>query len=107
MDKMNIALRGNQKVTDLAEVAELKRMNELLIEANAWYLPLEAQRKEIAAREKVARQLIAEIQVALQDWSAAHGQLLIAVRTKHPPSVAELSESAKRIRELVQKFRSL
>jgi hypothetical protein len=55
----------------------------------------------------VARQLIVETQVALQDWATAHAQLLAAVRTKRAPSIAELSAAAERIRELVQKFRNL
>jgi len=107
MKRMTNALDQNEKVTQLADAAELKRADELLQAADVWYLPLDTQLKEIADREKVARQLIAESQVALQDWAVAHGQVLSAVRTKRPPSVAELSEAAQRIRDLVQKYRNL
>lgn len=107
MRRMTNALDQNEKVTQLADAAELKRADELLQAADAWYLPLDTQLKEIGAREKVARQLIAETQVGLQDWAVAHGQVLSAVRTKRPPSVAELSEAAQRIRDLVQKYRNL
>jgi hypothetical protein len=106
MKQVDSVVRGGGNVTDIA-TSELKRVDALLVDANAWYLPLEAQLKEIATRERVARQLIAETRVGLLDWAAAHAQLLVAVRTKRPPSVAELAENAKRIRELVQKFRSL
>jgi len=107
MKRMGNALDQNQKPTQLADADELKRADELLQAADAWYQPLDAQLKEIANREKVARQLIAETQVALQDWAVAHGQVLSAVRTRRPPSVAELTDAAQRIRDLVQKYRNL
>ena len=107
MKRMNASLANGKKATELAEAEELKRVDDLLAATDSWYEPLQVQFKEIATREKLARELIAEIQVSLGDWAAAHGQLLAAVRSKRPPSIAELSEAAQRIRELVQKFRNL
>jgi len=107
MNRMNSSLAGGRTAVELTETNQLTRVDELLAGTDSWYEPLQAQLKEITTREKLARQLVAETQVALGDWAAAHGQLLAAVRSKRPPSIAELSEAAQRIRELVEKFRNL
>jgi len=107
MGSMNRALANGRKPSELTETGELKRVEELLAEADSWYGPLEAQLEAISDRQQVARQLVAETQSALKDWAVAHGQLLAAVRVKRLPSVAELSDAAERIRELVEKFRNL
>ena len=65
MKQVDSALRDGVNVTDLPVTSELKRVDALLADTNAWYVPFEAQLREIANREKVARQLIAETRVAL------------------------------------------
>lgn len=86
---------------------ELKRADEMLAANDAWHVAYSAKQDQVAQRRRAASDLIGAAQVALADWAAAHNKLLGAVRAKRTLDVAELTASAKRIHELIDRYRKL
>jgi hypothetical protein len=85
----------------------LKRIEELLALAEQWHTGYDAQQAAIAERGRLGAEMIATTRDALGDWAAAHAKLLDAVRTKRAPNVADLVDAAKRIQDLVARYRQL
>ena len=100
-------LRTNKKLSELTESSELEKLDHLLTDTASWQAPLQAQFDNLAARERLTRQLISETKTAFGDWAAAHSRMLAAVRTRRVPSAVELTQATERIRELVEKFKNL
>lgn len=93
--------------TALAGGDDLKRTDELLAANEAWRTAYTAQQAAIAERGRLASEMIGAAQAAFADWTAAHARLLAAVRARRIPSMAELTDAAKRIRDLVDRYRKL
>ncbi|MBI2516551.1 MAG: hypothetical protein HYV95_06505 [Opitutae bacterium] len=107
MAKAASQLDEQVKPTALAGSDDLKRADELLAANEAWHTAYAAQQAAIAERGRLAAEMLGAAQAAFADWTAAHARLLAAVRAKRLPSMAELTAAAKRIQELVDRYRKL
>lgn len=107
MSSVTADLQAGTKPADLTQAGDLSRLSDLLAKSDAWNTAYEAKQAAIAARARVAHELIAAAAHALPDWAAAHAKMLAAVSAQRPPSVAELTEVATHLRELVDRYRKL
>lgn len=83
----------------------MKRIAEL--DNSGPYQAYQKQLKSITERNQTTLELIAESQLAIGAWVAAHGQLLIAVKTKRAPSGVELLAAVGRIQGLIARYEKL
>jgi oligoribonuclease NrnB/cAMP/cGMP phosphodiesterase (DHH superfamily) len=104
MDQLRSELASNKKPSELTQANEIRRLDELIAATDSWDRAFQTQLKTITERERLARQLIAETRSAFADWTAAHARMLAAVRTKRVLSASELTETAERIRKLIERF---
>lgn len=107
MGKAANELADDTAPTKVTIADELKRTDELLAVAEQWRTDYEAQQAAIARRGRLGTEMIATTRDALGDWAAGHAKLLAAVRTKRAPNVVDLVAAAKRIQDLVARYRQL
>jgi hypothetical protein len=93
--------------SQLKEADELARVVAMLGQGDAAYAEYTRAEAALDARLRAGRQLIAETGPALTAWAASHGNLLVALRTKRPPNVAEVLAATGRIRALSERYRRL
>lgn len=93
--------------SQLKATDELARVVTLLGQGDAAYAEYTRAQAALDARVRAGRQLIAETGPALTAWAATHGNLLVALRTKRPPNVAEVVAATGRIRALAERYRRL
>lgn len=93
--------------TKITVADELKRIDELLAYAEQWRAAYDTQQAAIAERGRLGGEMIATTRDALGEWAVAHAKLLAAVRTKRAPNVSDLVDAAKRIQDLVARYRQL
>jgi hypothetical protein len=104
MDKIRSELDSGRKPSEITQVDEIKRLEELLAATDSWNGFLQDQLRAIAERERLSRLLISETKSALVEWAAAHARMLTAIRTRRMLSAAELVQAAERIRGLGDDF---
>jgi hypothetical protein len=87
--------------------ARLAQLEELEAGLRPWRTGYENERRGIRERHRLTDAMLEEVQTAFPTWAATHGKLLTAVRTKRIPSTTELTDAARRIHELVDRYRKL
>lgn len=107
MSSVAADLQAGKKAAEISQADDLTRVSDLLAKSDAWNTDYEAKQAAIAARGRAAHELIAAAAHALPDWAAAHAKMLAAVSAKHTPNVAELTDVATRLRDLVDRYRKL
>lgn len=101
------------QLADDAPASQLKGSDDLALvvtllgQGDAAYTEYTRAEAALDARVRAGRQLIAETGPALTAWAATHGNLLVALRTKRPPNVAEVMAATGRIRVLAERYRRL
>lgn len=107
MGKAANELADETSPTKITIADELKRTDELLALAESWRAGYDAQQAAIAERGRLGTEMIGTTRDALGDWASAHAKLLGALRTKQTPNVSDLVDAAKRIQDLVARYRQL
>jgi hypothetical protein len=90
-----------------AELAELKRIDEMMIPVNVEIQKFDEQRTRIDRREKANLQLVAATGDALARWAAAHREVALALQNRRPVSVESLTGATVEVRALVTRAREL
>ena len=90
-----------------AEVAELRRIDELMVPVNAEAQRYEEQKAKVDTREKANLQLIAATRDAMEQWAAAHREVALSLENRRPVSTESLTEAAIELRDLVKRIREL
>lgn len=88
-------------------MARLAQLEELEAGLRPWRTGYENELRGIRERHRLTDAMLEEMQAAFSTWAATHGKLLTAVRTKRIPSTTELTDAARRIHELVDRYRKL
>jgi hypothetical protein len=89
------------------EIAELARIDELLVPAQAQLQKRDDALVRIDRRERASLQLIAATRDAMERWAAAHRDVALAIQERKPVSVESLTEATIELRELVKRAREL
>ena len=89
------------------EIAELARIDELMVPANAQLQKREEQLLRIDRRERASLQLIAATRDAMERWAAAHRDVALAIQERKAVSVESLTDATIELRELVKRMREL
>jgi hypothetical protein len=100
-----VAPAGDRPTNSLAtatDASELGRLDQLLKDADTWYVPWKAELdKALAARAKT-EELVVQTQRAVKAWRDSHASLATAARERRAPDSGRLAALAIRIRDLVE-----
>lgn len=100
-------LAGDTPPSALKNRSELKSVDELLAERTKWSDDYAQVLKDIDSRGLKALALIDQSKATIAAWAAGHGQLLATVKTRRPPSTAELLSMVGRLNDLIDRYREL
>jgi len=92
---------------DREELAELRRIDELMAPVNAQVQTYEEHRAKIDRREKASLQLIAATRDAMERWAVAHADVTVSLQNRRPVSVEALTEGAIELRRLITRMQEL
>lgn len=90
-----------------AALARLAQLDELIAGLKPWRESYVAKVAHIREQQRLSSALMDEMQAGFGVWAATHHKLHVAVQTKRPPTTAELTDTAKRIHDLIERFRQL
>lgn len=94
-----------------ARAAALRGELATIAEARAAIAPqladYQAKRAAIEARRRAARSLFGASRDALTAWTESHAELVIAINTRRPVTLASLEAAVADIRELIKQWRAL
>lgn len=80
-------------------------MEQYLREADAWYLPVQAELKQALASRARTEELIVQTGRAVEAWRASHASLAAAAQQQRRPDTARLVALTFRIRGLLDEMR--
>jgi len=86
------------------------RLTALQVVADSLHVKLtalDARRADLHAASLARKKLLLAANAALDDWAAAHQQLIKAVRERRPIDTASLVETVTELRSLIKKVRDL
>lgn len=89
------------------ELAELRRIEELMVPVNLEIEKYEERKARIDDRERASLQLIAATRDAMERWAAAHREVALSLESRQPVGVASLTDAALELRDLVKRIREL
>ena len=93
-------LGPGRSLADAVDASELRQVEQLMRETDAWYGPLQAE-LQLALRQRAATlALTQQAGRAVQAWRSSHASLAAAVRERRVPESGRLAALALRIRTL-------
>ena len=87
--------------------AELQTIADARVAIAPQLADYQAKRAAIEVRQRAARALFGASRDALTAWTEAHAELVIAINTRRPVTLASLDAAVVDIRELIKQWRAL
>lgn len=101
------ALADGNRARAAALRAELQTIADARVAIAPQLADYQAKRAAIEVRQRAARALFGASRDALTAWTEAHAELVIAINTRRPVTLASLDAAVVDIRELIKQWRAL
>lgn len=91
---------AGRSLADAVDASELRQVEQLLRDTDAWYLPLQAELQQAQRQRASTLALAQQAGRAVLAWRSSHASLAAAVRERRLPETGRLVALAQRIRAL-------